>query len=125
MSCGATLRAAVIGVTRRAFASSGAAAVCAALLPAPALAQATARIVVLGGGFAGATGARTLRRADSQVQVTLVEPNPVFTARPFSNAVIAGLRDIEAQRFGDDAIRNEGIAVCRSRRRQSTPRLGA
>src|SRR5712671_194085 len=97
--------------TRRAFLRSGAAAASAALLPAPALAQAKARIVVLGGGFAGATCARALRRADPRFEVTLVEPNPVFTACPFSNAVIAGLRNIEAQRFGYDAIRNEGIAV--------------
>ena len=101
----------MIRTTRRAFLSGGTAAVTIALLPAPALAQAKARIVVLGGGFAGATCARALRRADPRLEVTLVEPNPVFTACPFSNAVIAGLRNIEAQRFGYDAIRNEGIAV--------------
>jgi sulfide dehydrogenase [flavocytochrome c] flavoprotein chain len=101
----------VIGATRRAFARGGAAAVCAALLPAPALAQAKARIVVLGGGFAGATCARALPRADPRFEVTLVEPSSTFTACPFSNAVIAGLRDIEAQRFGYDAIRAEGITV--------------
>ena len=41
----------------------------------------------------------------------LVEPNPIFTACPFSNAVIAGLRDRQGQRFGYDAIRNQGIAL--------------
>ena len=82
-----------------------------ALFARPAVAQAKARIVVLGGGFAGATCARALRRADPQFEVTLVEPNPIFTACPFSNAVIAGLRDIAAQRFGYDTIRNEGVAV--------------
>jgi sulfide dehydrogenase [flavocytochrome c] flavoprotein chain len=97
--------------TRRTFLRGGAAAASAALLPAPSLAQAKARIVVLGGGFAGATCARALRRADPRFEVTLVEPNPIFTACPFSNAVIAGLRDIEAQRFGYDAIRNEGITA--------------
>ena len=101
----------MIRTTRRAFLSGGTAAVTIALLPAPALAQAKARIVVLGGGFAGATCARTLRRADPRFEVTLVEPNPIFTACPFSNAVIAGLRDVEAQRFGYDAIRADGIAV--------------
>ena len=101
----------MIRSTRRAFLSGGTAAVTIALMPAPALAQAKARIVVLGGGFAGATCARTLRRADPRFEVTLVEPNPIFTACPFSNAVIAGLRDIEAQCFGYDAIRADGIAV--------------
>jgi len=101
----------VVRSTRRKFLSGVVAAAWAALLPAPVLAQATARIVVLGGGFAGAACARALRRADPRFEVTLVEPNPIFTACPFSNAVIAGLRSIEAQRFGYDAIRKEGITV--------------
>jgi NADPH-dependent 2,4-dienoyl-CoA reductase/sulfur reductase-like enzyme len=87
------------------------AAVCVALLPVPSLAQASARIVVRGGGFGGAACARALRRADPRFEVTLVEANPGFTACPFSNSVIAGLRDIGAQRFGYDAIRGKGIAV--------------
>jgi NADPH-dependent 2,4-dienoyl-CoA reductase/sulfur reductase-like enzyme len=99
--------------TRRSFLRSGAAAAAAGLLPAPALAQGKARIIVLGGGFAGATCARALRRADPRFEVTLVEPNPIFTACPFSNAVIAGLRNIEAQRFGYDAIR-DGVAAVAS-----------
>ena len=101
----------MIQTTRRAFLSGGTAAATAALLPAPALAQGKARIVVLGGGFAGATCARALRRADPRFEVTLVEPNPIFTACPLSNAVIAGLRDIQDQCFGYDAIRNQGIAL--------------
>ena len=36
--------------------------------------------------------------------MTLIEANPVFTSCPFSNEVIAGLRDIAAQRFGYDRI---------------------
>jgi sulfide dehydrogenase [flavocytochrome c] flavoprotein chain len=45
--------------------------------------------------------------------VNLVEANPIFTACPFSNAVIAGLRDIAVQRFSYDAIRVENITVVR------------
>lgn len=75
----------------------------------PALAQARARAVVVGGGFAGATCARELRRAG--VDVTLVEPSPTYTACPMSNAVIAGLRDLSRQRFGYEALRREGIGV--------------
>jgi len=52
-----------------------------------------------------------LRRADARFEVTLIEPNPTFTACPFSNSVIAGLRDIAVQRFGYESIRAEGIAV--------------
>jgi sulfide dehydrogenase [flavocytochrome c] flavoprotein subunit len=99
----------VIRTTRRRFLRGGAAS--AALLAGPTLAQARARIVVLGGGFGGAACARALHRADPRFEVTLVEANSSFTACPFSNSVIAGLRDIAAQRFGYDAIRGEGIAV--------------
>ncbi|MBM3644949.1 MAG: cytochrome C [Alphaproteobacteria bacterium] len=74
-------------------------------------AAAEARVVVAGGGFAGATAARTLKRLAPALQVTLVEPEAVYTACPFSNAVIAGLRDMEGQRFGYTALRREGIEV--------------
>jgi sulfide dehydrogenase [flavocytochrome c] flavoprotein chain len=86
------------------------------------LAQAKVRVVVLGGGFAGATCARALRRADPAFAVTLIEPNPTFTACPFSNSVIAGLRDIAAQRFGYEAIRGEGITVAQDEAAALDPR---
>lgn len=83
------------------------------LLPAPALAQGEGRgrprVVVIGGGFGGASCARALH--GHALDVTLVEPNATYTACPFSNAVIAGLRPISAQRFGYDALRAQGIAV--------------
>jgi NADPH-dependent 2,4-dienoyl-CoA reductase/sulfur reductase-like enzyme len=77
----------------------------------PAFAQGAAKVVVVGGGFAGATCARFLRRLDSRIDVTLIEPNATFTACPFSNAVVAGLRDIGDQRFGYQAARAEGVSV--------------
>jgi sulfide dehydrogenase [flavocytochrome c] flavoprotein subunit len=100
--------------TRRDFLKRAALAACAPLPLRPALAQGSAgRVVVIGGGFAGTVCARELHRADPRLVVTLVEANPIFTACPFSNAVIAGLRDIAAQRFGYDAIRAEGVAFVR------------
>ena len=81
----------------------------AAAIARPARAQSTGRVVVVGGGFAGATCARELRRGG--VDVTLVEPQTVYTACPMSNAVLAGMRGIEKQRFGYDALRQHGIAV--------------
>jgi sulfide dehydrogenase [flavocytochrome c] flavoprotein chain len=95
-------------ITRRAFLRGSASA---ALFGAPVLAQGRARILVIGGGFAGAICARELRRAIPRAAVTLVEANPIFTACPFSNSVIAGLRSIGEQRFGYDALRAEGIVV--------------
>ena len=86
-------------------------------LPRPSLAQGPARLVVIGGGFAGSTAARELKRLIPDAAVTLVEPGSVFTACPFSNAVIAGLRDLGTQQFGYEALARDGIAV---RRRTAT-----
>jgi NADPH-dependent 2,4-dienoyl-CoA reductase/sulfur reductase-like enzyme len=84
----------------------------AAMLPLPAFAQgAGPRVVVIGGGFAGASAARFLKRADPKINVTLVEPNQTFTSCPFSNHVIIGLRDLHAQQFGYDKIAAEGVAL--------------
>jgi len=88
-------------ITRRALA--------ALVLPAPALAQGPPKVVVIGGGFGGASAARALHRLG--LGVTLVERNETYTACPFSNAVIAGLWPMARQRFGYGALRAEGIAV--------------
>src|SRR5947209_31449 len=97
--------------TRRAVVQMLAVGPLAPLFAPALLAQAAPRVVVIGGGFAGATCAREVKRQLANATVTLVEPNATFTACPFSNAVIAGLRDIEAQRFGYDRIKRAGIAV--------------
>jgi NADPH-dependent 2,4-dienoyl-CoA reductase/sulfur reductase-like enzyme len=94
--------------TRRQLLKSVAAAVA---LSSPAIAQAAPHIVVLGGGFGGATCARALRRADQKLAVTLVEANPVYSAPPMSNAVIAGLRELKQQQFGYDRLRGAGIDI--------------
>jgi sulfide dehydrogenase [flavocytochrome c] flavoprotein chain len=97
---------------RRDFLMRVAGAAAAAALPVPAVAQgAGGQIVVIGGGFAGATCARTLKRLDPRLAVTLVEANRGFTACPFSNEVVAGLRDLREQEFDYDKIRGEGVAL--------------
>src|SRR5215468_11062856 len=98
--------------SRRQLVATAAAAACGSMLPRPLVAQgAQPRIVVIGGGFAGATAARFLKRTDSRLNVTLVEPNPIFTACPFSNEVIVGLREMRAQLFSYDGIAGDGVAV--------------
>jgi NADPH-dependent 2,4-dienoyl-CoA reductase/sulfur reductase-like enzyme len=69
------------------------------------------RVVVIGGGFAGATCARSVKNEDRAIAVTLVEPNTTYIACPFSNAVIAGLRQLESQKFGYDRLRADGVDV--------------
>ncbi|MGD0104025.1 MAG: NAD(P)/FAD-dependent oxidoreductase [Rhodopila sp.] len=85
----------------------------AAMLVTPfvARAQAPGRVVVVGGGFGGATAARFVHRADPHLDVVLIEANPDFIACPFSNEVITGFRDIAAQHFDYRAIATSGVRV--------------
>lgn len=99
------------GLTRRDVASGIVASAAATGLPCPAFARAAAHIVVVGGGFGGANCARALRQLDPKLRVTLVEPNRVFTACPFSNEVIAGMRELPAQQFAYDGIAAQGVTV--------------
>lgn len=97
-----TRRTAVLGIT---------AATATLARPSVLRAQSISRVVVVGGGFGGAACARALKRAQGDLQVILIEPNAVFTSCPFSNEVIAGLRDLEAQQFGHDKLADEGVTV--------------
>jgi NADPH-dependent 2,4-dienoyl-CoA reductase/sulfur reductase-like enzyme len=97
--------------TRRNVVRGLAATAAALTLASPSFAQASPRLVVIGGGFGGASCARALRRLDPTLQVTLVEPNRIFTACPFSNEVIAGLRELPSQQFTYERIAAEGITV--------------
>jgi len=100
-----------VRTSRRAFLKSAVAAGT-SLLPLPAVAEAVSpRVVVVGGGFAGTTAARALKRGDPRIAVTLVETNPKFTASPFSNGVIAGLRDISAQQFNYEKTVADGVVL--------------
>jgi sulfide dehydrogenase [flavocytochrome c] flavoprotein chain len=82
-------------------------------LSQPAVAQGPARIVVIGGGFGGVSCARELKRLKPELAVTLVEPSATYTACPMSNAVIAGLRPLAAQRFALAPVERHGIALVR------------
>lgn len=71
----------------------------ASLLGAPfsAGAQTGQNIVVIGGGFGGATAAKYLKRFNPALRVTLIEPNTEFVMCPMSNRVVYGgitLKDI-------------------------------
>ena len=98
--------------SRRSFLKGGLAAASTALVSRPAIAQGAAgRVIVVGGGFAGAACARELKRLDPKLMVYLIEANPTFIACPFSNSVIAGLRELSAQQFNYEALGGLGIAV--------------
>ena len=52
-------------------------------------------VIVIGGGFGGATCAKTLRRLDPSLHVTLIERDSRFVTCPFSNTVIGGMNRLE------------------------------
>ena len=92
----------------------GAAAVAGAL---PSIARAgaggiPARVVVIGGGFAGATVAKYLRLWGGGIRVTLVERNTDFVSCPMSNRVLVGRASIAGLTFGyGELVRKHGVRV--------------
>lgn len=53
-----------------------------------------AHVVVVGGGFGGATAAKTLRSLDAGLDITLVEPKADYITCPGSNWLFAGLKTL-------------------------------
>ena len=53
------------------------------------------RVVVVGGGFGGATAAKYLKKFNPDTEVILIEQNKNYYTCPFGNTVIAGMNDIE------------------------------
>ncbi|HVR53896.1 MAG TPA: FAD/NAD(P)-binding oxidoreductase, partial [Pseudorhodoferax sp.] len=54
-----------------------------------------AKVVVIGGGYGGATTAKYVRLlSDYKIDVVLVEPNAAFVSCPISNLVVGGSRQI-------------------------------
>jgi len=100
---------------RRTFLATAAAA---ALAPLPgARAAAKAHVVVVGGGYGGATAARYLRLwSGNAVDVTLVEPQAAFVSCPLSNLVLGGSKAMADITVPYDALaRRHGIRLARDR----------
>ncbi len=54
----------------------------------------SSHVVVIGGGFGGATVAKNLRRLAPDIQVTLIEPKASYISCPASNWVLGGLASL-------------------------------
>lgn len=92
--------------------AAGAATLATASLGFPNIARAqSGRVVVIGGGFGGATTAKYLKRRNADLAVTLVEPAQRFYTCPFSNLYLGGLRDFESIGHGYDELRGLGVDV--------------
>ena len=99
--------------TRRRLLTAGAAwgglalAGCASTPSGPSL----GRVVVIGGGFGGSTAARYLRMWGGNVDVTLVERNPLFVSCPISNLVVGGFRQMADITRGYEGLSAMGVKV--------------
>ncbi len=75
--------------------------------------KAKPQVVVIGGGYGGATAAKYIRMwSEGGIDVTLVEPNARFVSCPLSNLVLGGSRRIGELTLGyEGLIRQHGVRV--------------
>lgn len=93
---------------RKLIAAAGGATLTAAL-PRPLSAQDRGRIVVVGGGYGGATAARALARFGHDV--TLVERAAAYVSCPFSNTVLGGFGDMAGLTFPLAGMARDGLRI--------------
>ena len=111
------------GFDRRTFLKALAAAPVASVLAIPRVHANTpkARVLVVGGGYGGATAAKYLRVLDPAIAVTLVERETLYTSCPLSNEVISGERDIKTLEVGYDGLRQHGVEILHDEAGQIDP----
>ncbi len=74
-------------------------------------------VVVVGGGFGGATAAKYIRLwSDQSIRVTLVEPSAAFISCPISNLVLGGSKTMaDITTSYDNLVKRHGVNVVRDR----------
>jgi NADPH-dependent 2,4-dienoyl-CoA reductase/sulfur reductase-like enzyme len=106
-------RAAMTG--RRHFLAAAAATLACTLAPRARAQRSAGRVVVVGGGYGGATLARYLREWSSgSLDVTLVERDLAFVSCPMSNLVLGGSRTLADLTFDYAALVARGVKVVRA-----------
>ena len=104
-------------LSRRHFLKAAGAASALAAIPRIVSAQTTSpRVVVVGGGFGGATVAKYLRMWGGNVQVTLVEPSTNYIACVLSNLVLSNAISLTRITLGYSSLQtNHGVSVVQGR----------
>jgi sulfide dehydrogenase [flavocytochrome c] flavoprotein subunit len=74
-------------------------------------AESKRKVVVIGGGWGGATAAKYLRLTDPSIDVTLLEPNKEFVSCPFSNLVLAGIESLKNLTMNYNGLRKHGVKI--------------
>jgi len=78
-------------------------------------AQVKANVVIVGGGFAGASCALLLRRLNPGIRVTLIDPDDRYVTCPMSNSVLAGWRDLKSISVPRHGLERAGVNYVRGR----------
>jgi sulfide dehydrogenase [flavocytochrome c] flavoprotein chain len=81
----------------------------------PSPSRIKAKVVVVGGGFAGATCALSLRRLNAAIEVALVDPEDRYVTCPMSNSVLVGLRDLKSITVTRHGLERAGVRYVRGR----------
>ena len=73
----------------------------------------SAKVVVIGGGYGGATAAKYVRLlSDNSLDVVLIEPNRRFVSCPISNLVVGGVRQMSDITSPYDGLRSQhGVTI--------------
>jgi len=71
------------------------------------------RVVVVGGGYGGATAARYIKQWAPDIDVAVVERNDTFVSCPISNLVLGGNTQIGNITMGYDGLKARGVRVVR------------
>jgi sulfide dehydrogenase [flavocytochrome c] flavoprotein chain len=94
------------------LAAAGFGAAAAPALARFAIAQTEPRVVIVGGGAGGATVAHYLRAGSPDIDITLIEPNPIYSTAFFSNHFLAGImRTLESLNHGYGGLRRIYVKV--------------
>jgi sulfide dehydrogenase [flavocytochrome c] flavoprotein subunit len=96
-------------------AATAAPAILTACATAPAEApKPIGRVIVIGGGYSGATAAKYVRMwSERRIEVFLIERNTQFVSCPLSNLVLGGSRQIGDLTIGYEKLREYGVQVIR------------
>jgi sulfide dehydrogenase [flavocytochrome c] flavoprotein subunit len=106
-------------LTRRDFLKTSSALAATSLLPGCAMEPAApskpiGRVIVIGGGYGGATAAKYLRMWSSgSIEVFLIERNAEFISCPLSNLVLGGTKTLSDITRGYAGLRSYGVQVLR------------
>jgi len=74
--------------------------------------KSSGHVVIVGGGFGGATAAKYIRMwSEGTVDVTLIERNPTFISCPISNLVLGGVKNMADITVSYDGLRQRGVRI--------------